>query len=571
MKQEQSSLFIKGALILGAAEIIVKILGALYRIPLTRMIGDEGMGYYSSGYMVYTWLFTLSTTGIPVAISRMVSEKVALKQYKEAHKIFSTAIGMLFVVGLFMSGIFYMGAQKFSVWIHNPSVYVVMIALSPTLFFVCLSSGFRGYFQGYENMIPTAISKVVEQGGKVVLGLLFTVLLLQRGTLLGAAGATLGTTVGALFGLMSLGGCYVYWKRIHLLKIKQAAYKIKESTSSILYRLVFISIPISIGASVYAAANLVDLVITQKRLKIAGFSSTEVNILFGQYAGKMSTLINFPTVLTLSLAAALVPSIAAALTKGRSSQVNYKIQQALRMTLLIVLPAAVGMSLLAEPILLLLFGKECKGASILQIGAFTMIYLALVQVMTSILQGVGKVIIPAAALLFGAVIKIFINYYLIAIPFIHIRGAVIGTIMCYFTAAMIDYIYIRKYTGFHLRIKEFVMKPTIAALLMGVGAKITYSIIFEYFAKPYSKINWHKLIDQLPQISQGEQIFLLIQKANSIAITASIVVSIMLYGVLLLLSNQLYYEDFCITKTTQKIGDFLIRFGWIKSFRHFPK
>lgn len=472
--------FFKGAAILTIAGILVKVLGAFYRIPLGNMIGDEGMGYYQTAYPLYNLMYALSTSGIPVAIAKLVSEKRALNDFVGAQKVFKVAfIGML-IGGLASSLTILFGTKYIVNNFLSPNAYYAIIALVPALLFSPLMSAFRGYFQGMQDMTPTALSQVVEQLFRVIVGLLLASFLLDRGLEFAAGGASFGASIGAVFGFIIVLVIYFYKRKEAIKELKSSSKQFVESTGSIIKKILAISIPISFGASVVPLIGLIDVAIVMDRLRYLGFSEVEANGLYGQLSGFAQTLINFPQVFSIALAVSLVPAISAGMARRDINSVNNTISSGIRATLIIGLPSAFGLSILATPIMKLLYyntdiSVQQSSGSILSILAYSIIFLTIVQTFTAILQGMGKQMVPVINLLIGAVVKTIVTYILTGIPGIGIMGAVIGTIVAYMIAAILNFIAIKKYISIRLSVIDTFLKPLISVIIMTIVVYFTYN------------------------------------------------------------------------------------------------
>ena len=347
--------FIKGAAILGIAGIIVKILGAIYRIPLANIITNEGMGYYQTAYPLYTLLLTISTAGFPVAIAKLVSEKRAIGDYRGGHKVFKTALTGLFIGGLITSLFLLFRAESIVEEIGNKNAYYSLIALTPALLFVPIMSVFRGYFQGNQTMAPTALSQITEQLFRVVGGLTLTYYLLPNGIPMAAGGASSGGSIGAIAGTIIILFIYFY-KRKGIKEELEISINTKEYTvGEIVKDLLVIAIPITLGASIVPIMDYIDLKLVLKRLQTIEYTEAEANALYGNLKGMAQTLINFPQVFSTAIAMSLVPAIAEANAKKKKSELGNIISSGIRVTLLIGLPSALGLFVLARPIIGLLY------------------------------------------------------------------------------------------------------------------------------------------------------------------------------------------------------------------------
>lgn len=487
INNSKTSNILRQGAILAFAGIFARFIGFLYRVPLTAMLGDRGNAIYASGYYIYTLFLIISSAGLPAAISKMVSERIALNKYREAHSIFR--VSMLFAIfsGLTSMLILYFGA----VWLEKfggvtGSRYAIM-TLAPTVFIVSIMSVYRGYFQGMKSTIPTATSQIIEQIINAIFSILMCYILLNAtfsaqligGNIAGAAaGGTIGTGVGAFFGLLTL--IYIYNKNKN--EIFYYARLDKSETlasSTLLKELAMTSIPIILGSAVFSLTNIIDMKMIMSRLMSSGaFSENQAEILYGQLTGKYLVITALPISISTSLATASIPEIAEAIALKNTKEANDKINFTVKLTMIISIPAAIGISVLANQILWCLFPTQKEGGILLMVGGVSVIFLALTQIMGGMLQGISKYYIPVIAALCGALIKIVINYTLVAIPSINVVGAVIGTIFCYMIASIIDCLYVQRVTKIRFDINGIFIKPLISAVVMGVIVFGSYHILF---------------------------------------------------------------------------------------------
>jgi stage V sporulation protein B len=471
----QKHSLLKGTLILSIAGVIVKVIGAVYRIPLANIITSEGMGYYGSAYPIYGFLIAISTTGLPTAISKLVSEKMALGQTAEAHRVFRVSFVTLFAVGLVSSTALFAASKYLVNAIQNPKAYYSMIAVAPALFFVPLMSAFRGYFQGLQNMVPTALSQVFEQLGRVIVGFVLAIVLLPKGLEYAAAGASFGASSGAVAGLIVIYIVYLFNKKKILAEDRQGPIGVRESMSSILYRLFAIAIPITLGTSVMPLMTLIDLGIVVRRLQFAGFSIEQSNSMYGQLSQMAATLINFPQVITVALAASLVPAISESLARRDWQGLRRKSVVGMKTGILVGLPASAGLFVLARPIMLMLYPREPEAWMVMQVLALGFVFLAVIQTATGMLQGIGKPIIPVKNLLIGSVFKLVTSYFLTGVAAINIRGAALGTVVGYMVAAVLDYAAVKREIGIRIGIMDSLIKPAAATVVMSAAAATVYA------------------------------------------------------------------------------------------------
>lgn len=480
MKEENS--FLKGAFILSLAAIVVKILGAVYRIPLSNLIKSEGMGYYQTAYPYYTLLLTVSTAGFPVAIAKLVSEKRSLGDYRGAHKVFKVSLISLFAFGILTGIYLFFNARSIVNKIPNPDAYYSLVALAPALVLVPVMSVFRGYFQGGQDMVPTAISQMAEQFFRVFAGLGLTYALLDRGVAVAAGGASFGATIGSITGSLAVILIYLRRKPAMEAEILGSIESEEESSRKIMKDLLSIAIPITLGAAIIPIMDYIDLRIVIRRLQTINFSKAEANELYGNFKGMAQTLINLPQVFAVALSMSLVPAITNARVLGDDRKTEDIISSGMKITLLIGLPAAFGLLILARPIIGLLYYKNtaetiANTGNILKVLSLGVIFLTLVQSLSAILQGLGHPKLPAINLLVGALVKALLTYGLTGVEAINIYGAAFSTVAAFLIAAILDTRAIIKITGYRLDFNYILKKPLVSALGMAVVVKLSYVLL----------------------------------------------------------------------------------------------
>lgn len=472
--------FVQGAVVLGAAGIVIKVLGAFFRIPLANLIGDEGMGYYQTAYPIYVLFLTLATAGIPIAISRLVAERIAVDDYQEAHRVFKISFILMFCIGAVSASICFFGAGTLVGAMGNPGAKYAMMALAPALLFVPIQAAYRGYFQGMQDMKPTAISQISEQFFRVALGLFLAYYLVRYGREFAAAGASFGATAGAIGGLITV--IIVYFTRRSSIKerVHKAKHEHGEKGSAILAKIFLIAVPVTIGAAIMPIMNTIDVGIVMRRLQETGWTYEAANSMYGQLTGMAGPLINFPQVLTQAVSMSLVPAVAAAFKQNDMHFLRENVQTGLRLSIIIGFPCAVGLMSLSEPIMLLLYPLQresaVSAAPCLFVMAFGVIFLSTVQTLTGILQGVGKQLIPVRNLFIGAIAKVFITYTLTGIEAINVKGAAMGTVAAYIIAATLNLMAVKKYTGAKFDARLIYLKPGISVLVMAAATVATHKI-----------------------------------------------------------------------------------------------
>ena len=479
MSEKNKDTFLQGAATLGIAGVVGKLLGAIFRIPLVWIIGSVGLGYYQTAYPIYVLLVAIATSGFPVAISKMVAARLALGDEKGADKVFWLVFKIMAAFGILASTSIFFGANYLvTERFRNPNAYKALVVLVPAILFVPLMASFRGYFQGHNNMRPSAISQVVEQLARVVFGIALAIALAPKGLDYGAAGATFGATAGAIAGLSMMLYLYIKRDKGHKEEGDQVQVFEEESTRKILKELLTIALPIIIGALVMPTMNMIDLALVMGRLEAAGFSNAEANSLYGQLTGMAATLINLPQVITSGIAVSLVPVISAAYALGDREKLQRNTSLAIRVSMLIGLPAAVGLFVLSTPIIRLLYPNEPSSVGqLLAIMALGVVFLSLIQSFTSVLQGMGRAHIPVINLFIGAGVKIVLTFVLTGISWLNVKGAAISTVSAYVVAAILDLISVKALTHMKFDLKLVLIRPLLTAAIMGVCARVSYEIL----------------------------------------------------------------------------------------------
>ncbi len=480
MSESGKNTFVKGAAILGVAGILVKILGAVFKIPLVSIITSTGMGYYSSAYPIYVMLLAIATSGFPIAISKMVAERRAKGNIRGANEIFHTILPFMAVIGLFTSFFLFLFSDSLATnMLHNPKAVYSLKALALALFFVPIMSGYRGFFQGRNTMGPSAVSQIFEQIGRVIVGLCLAIVMAKRGLEYGAAGASFGATAGAIFGTVTVLFFYLREKKkIALEKIESPLYE-KERKSAIVAELLMIAVPIIIGALVKPIMDFIDANMVIGLLKKSGVTELEANSMLGQLSGMATTMVNLPSIVISAIAMSIVPVISYAYSQGKKETAQDNAILSIRFALLIGLPAGIGLMALSEPIMALLFPKEPSfvPGQILFIAAAGVVFLSLIQVLTAILQGIGKVFLPVLNLMVGCIFKIALTYTLTLNPHLGVRGAAIGTLIAYMISSVLDFIAVKKILNLHFDMGKVFVRPVIVSLTMGMVAFVSHKLV----------------------------------------------------------------------------------------------
>lgn len=474
--------FIKGAAILGAAGIVIKMMGAFFKVPLANMLGDEGMSYYQTAYPVYIWLLTISSAGLPTAIAKMISERNAIDDYHGIRKVFKVSFYTLFSIGVFSSVALFFSAEMIVKLVENDQVAVYSIkALAPAIFFTALMSTFRGFFQGLQDMKPYAISQIVEQLFRVLIGLGLVFYFVNVEIYYASAGAAFGATVG---GMAGLGFMFFYYlrNRHKIFEMKKNKNHSEKSVKELLKELFQIAVPITLGAAVIPVNTMIDTLIVMRRLNDIGFGD-QANDLYGQLSGYIPTLINLPAVITAAIQLSIVPAIAS-FAVGSFIKVQKTTKNGIRLALIVGLPASVGLVFLSDGIIALLYPRQMEIAeslsNVLKIAGWGVLFLSVYQITTGILQGLGKPHLPAKHLLFGVIIKALLTYVLVGIPEINILGAAFSTIIAYAIGATLNYRKVVQLTELEISYKDIFFKPIGVTVAMGISVVLTNRVLMPF-------------------------------------------------------------------------------------------
>ncbi|MEW6228188.1 MAG: polysaccharide biosynthesis protein [Bacillota bacterium] len=485
---------IKGAAILAAAGLANRFLGAAARIALPTLIGDEGVGLYQMAYPVYGVFLVVSTAGIPVAVSKLVAEQAARNNARGTLKILKIATGILVLTGTFFSLALALGAGPIATCVaRDARAALAIIAVSPAVLILSVTSAFRGYFQGLQNMGPSAVSQVAEQVVRVSAMIGLAWLLLPRGVEFSAAGANLGAVIGGVAGLVVLlvayfrlehvpGSWKVTWPQIKATVVHRAPASgdpgdYMSSTLALTRRIFELSLPVVLAAAIMPLMQFLDIAVVPLRLGAAGFPADEITRLFGRLTGMAQPLMYFPTLVTAAIAASAVPAISEALARGDRSTLSGRAQEAIRLGFLFALPSAVGLFIFAREFSLLLrWPAEVEVP--LRALAFGTVFLALQQISSGILQGLGAVGVPVRNLAKGAAAKLIVSFVLTGMPSYGIRGAALGTVAAFAVAGLLNVGALVRMLGFSIDVKNGVAKPAVAVVIMALAARGAYGAVY---------------------------------------------------------------------------------------------
>ena len=559
-KKENS--FMKNVLILMCSQIMVKILGLVYRLVITNIegFGDTGLGYYASGYQIYTLLLAISSIGIPSVISKLVSEKLAVNDKKGAQRIFKISMAFFVGLGLILSFALFFGSEWIATVIFNvPDTKYVMQVLSPAITFVAASAVFRGYFAGQNDMKPTSASQVLEQLFNCILSITFVYALIGKEPYIMAAGGNLSTTCAIIISFMYL---VMYYKK-RKIDVSSAEEKINEeninkenienkvnnvnketkkevSTWKLLKSILVLSVPVTMGSIISVVSPLIDTATVSRCIQTAFASMYPIKEELETYAmsmtgimSKVDTIVGLPVAVNVAFATALIPMISTALAKKEMKVASKRMTFSMFASLLIILPASFGFIALAEPILKLIYPTATAGKGVLILCSISMIFIAMSHTTNGGLCGINKTYVPTIALVVAIIIKFTMNITLISNPNIGIYGAGMSSIVAQSTAFAICAIVLHKNLKLQFEFKRMILMPIISSGLMGVIAHYT-----------------HKLMN----------IFL----GNTISTLVAILIGGITYIAFILLFKVLKKEDILMIPYGTKIYDWLVKIGIYK-------
>lgn len=529
-KNEKRPSFLGGAAVLAAAVAIVKLIGAVYKIPLGNIIGDEGKAHFTVAYNIYNLLLTISTAGLPLAISKLTSEAHALGRENEKRKLFRTAIWLFFGLGTVFSLVMFFGSAQLASFMNDPLAFWSIRALAPAVFCVCLLACMRGYTQGQGNMTPTAVSQILEALCKLGFGLSLAWYFLQlgRGVELAAAGAILGVTIGTVMSMLFL----IFYLLTH--RDRTQSLDVPDSSGTLMKKVLLIGVPITLSNSAMSIITLIDSKIVLGRLEsISSLLPETPTALYGQYTFGMD-LINLPPSFVYPVTMSLIPFAAAAMARKDSAGANRIISSAFRLIAILAIPAGVGLSVLSGPILRMLYPAQPEAAAAagphLQVLGIACIFICLMTLTNAILQSYGHERIPICTMIAGGITKIVMNYVLVGNPDINIHGAPISTLCCYLVICGLNLFFVWKYSPEKPKYLQLFTKPVVASVLMGVMAWAGYGLT-------------------LRVLTGGEYAYGASALATMIGIGAGVVV----YGVLVIALGILRAEDLQSVPKGQKL------------------
>lgn len=485
-----------GVVILMFSNMLVKLMGLFFKIPLHSYLGDLGMGYFNVAYNIFVTLYMISTAGLPIAISIMVSGSRTLGRKKEVRRIFATALTLFIFLGIAGTLIMILGAKPLADFMGSRDSYYCIITIAPTLFFICVSSAIRGYFQGHQNMVPTAVSEVIEAIGKFAIGIVLCRFAISCGYSkeIAAAYAIAGIGIGVGTGMIFLVAAKIFHKQDYsYLSIEESDECMSQKT--IFKKLVLTAIPITISAVALNLTGIIDSVTIINRMK--AYTTTQLaEAAYGNYSTLVVTLTHLPSAFIAPIASVLTPALASTKAGNNTEKAAKAMNTSLKFAAIISIPCAIGMSVLARPILTMLFRKSAESvksaAPLLSILSISVFFTAMLTITNSILQSNKLERKPIISMFCGAAVKLIINFILIGLSEIGVYGAPIGTVISYFVMAALNFYFVAKYVHLDIKVLKSFLRPLLATGLASIFTIGVFKLVSmkspEYLAVIFSII-----------------------------------------------------------------------------------
>jgi stage V sporulation protein B len=478
--------FIKQAGILALAGIICRIIGILYRRPLTQLLGKEGLGYYSMAYNVYMIILLVSSYSIPSAISKEISKKLIIKDFKNAQKIFYCAIIYVVIAGALASIVTYFGAGL----LVEQNSAIVLKVFAPTIFLSGILGAFRGYFQAHRTMIQTSISQILEQIFNAVISIVAAYLLIRTvadkdsttQAVFGATGSAIGTCAGVFIALVFILSIYLYNRKSMLNQIQESVL-VKEDTYQDIFKNLFLTVtPIILSTFVYnLCTTLNQTLYTKILINLKNFQENIIAGHYGVFSGEAIVIINIPIALASAISTAMLPSVSGTYALGNVKDTNHKIDVAIRATMLIAIPSAFGLYTLATPIVQTLFPQKdtiLQASLLVRLLSITVLFYSLSTITNGVLQAINKVNLPVINALISLTIQTIVLLTLLLTTDLNLYSLAIATILYSFLMCIMNQVAVQHNLDYKLDYKKIFIIPTICSSIMGAVAFFSYHILF---------------------------------------------------------------------------------------------
>ena len=536
--------FVFGAIILLISNVLVKIIGAFFRLPITNIIGVEGMAYFNSAYAIYVVFYNISTAGIPVAVARMVAASNERQNHEESHKIFKIALRMFLIIGFVGTAVMMSFSKVFANSAKMPVAYLAMIAIAPTIFFICVSSAYRGYFQGLSDMVPTGVSQVIESVGKLGIGLAAAIICTGIGMNNESTAAFVISGVSIGVALSTVYVIALKYKRRNVLLTKNTELLPVRNTSDILKELIVTAIPITLASSIMGLTNIVDTFVLPRQLLTTGITESAATSFYGTYSSMVIPLFNMTPTFIYPFAISAIPAVSAAIAVGDKDKAFKNIESAFRNCSLIAIPCAIGMGTMSARILDMLFSKHETietgidtvtthgiASPALSVVSASIFFLGIIAITNSVLQTWRKERLTIISTCSGVVVKLVVTWIVSGLPGSGIMGSAVGTAACYFTIMALNLFFVIKYTGYVPHIGRIFAKPLVAGICCGLSAYGTA------YALDMAGLHRH------------------------IVTIVAIGVAVVVYAAVVLLSKGIYREDVMMMPKGAKLASLMDKFN----------
>lgn len=503
--------------ILAVAQIVVRLIGLFYRIPLQRIAGDIAMGYYGYAYDIYMLLLLLSTNGVPLAVSKLVSASRARKDFVNEHRIMKSSLVWTFAVGGTIGLLTFIFAEQIVRFAFGPEMMEVVPSLrvlAPTVFICCVMSAIRGYFQGIGNMLPTALSQIFEQIFNAVVSITAAYILVKRGAAYAAMGGTMGTCMGALVSLLFLLLIYMLYRPTIAKLSKKDKYHKPMSYGNI-YRLLTLTMgPLILSSVIYQVSGIIDSSLYSNILTDLGYQPDLISSLYGIYSSKYKMLVNVPLALATALGLAVVPGISAAMLRHDENEISDKITTTVKFCMIIAIPACVGLSVLGGPIMRLLFNdSSALTANLITIGTPYVLFYSLSTVTIGALQGIDRMNTPVINSFIALVIHIVFIVLLLRYCDLNVYAILYSNILFGFLMCVFNQIALRRFIGYRQEFKQTFIIPAGASAVMGIVTFVVYRAIY------------------------------IVLGINAVAVLASVVIAVFVYALALIRMHGITEEE----------------------------
>lgn len=521
MAKKRSNNFLVQGGILAIASIISRIIGLIYRVPLNNIIGDEGMGYYSNAYYIYNLGLIISSYSLPLAVSKLVAARTIKKEYKNSYRMFLCALSFAVIAGLLISLIIFFGADFLAtVMYKSPRSAIPLRVLAPTIFVFAIMGVLRGFYQGKSTMVPTSISQLIEQIVNALVSVYAAYYLMNKNNLsediaaYGAAGGTLGTFAGTLIALLFLAFVFSLYKPTLDKQLRRDEDRNKETMKELYPALIVTIIPVILGQTVYQLSSIIDGSIFGHVMASKGFDEESKGVLWGIYTGKYNLLINVPVSIASAMAVAIIPSIVASKTNGLIHDVKQKVHSAIKLNMLIAIPSAVGLAVLASPILQLLFrDNRDLPANLIRYGSVAVIFFALSTITNAVLQGINQMRLPVIHSAISLGIHIVLVFLLLKFTNLDTYVLIIGNVTFALLVCVLNWLAVAKHLNYKQEIMKTFLMPGGCAAVMGIFTFLSYKGTY------------------------------LLVKINSVSTLVSLIVSVIIYGFLLVITKTITKEE----------------------------